>query len=63
MDIILYHFRSIILYFSIDQLLGGGIRCGEVTELFGPAGVGKTQAGHILLIYRDMNIYQNVDCV
>ena len=28
---------------ALDALLGGGLRCGAVTEIFGGAGVGKTQ--------------------
>ena len=28
---------------ALDTLLGGGLRCGAVTEVFGGAGVGKTQ--------------------
>ncbi|RKP08229.1 P-loop containing nucleoside triphosphate hydrolase protein [Thamnocephalis sphaerospora] len=30
-------------YASVDQLLGGGLLRGQVTELYGPAGAGKTQ--------------------
>lgn len=28
---------------SLDGILGGGFRSGEVTELCGPSGAGKTQ--------------------
>lgn len=35
---------------SIDQLLGGGVALGEVTEIVGSPGVGKTQLCHQLSV-------------
>ena len=34
----------------LDQTLGGGIACGSLTELVGPAGVGKSQLCMMLSI-------------
>lgn len=30
---------------GLDEALGGGISVGALTELVGPAGIGKTQVG------------------
>ena len=32
-----------VLTFSLDELLDGGLYTGELTEIVGPAGVGKSQ--------------------
>lgn len=43
---IMYWYRVTLTYFnrfSIDALLGGGLREGQVTEIVGPSSSGKTQ--------------------
>lgn len=35
---------------SFDQLLGGGLETGAITECFGEFGSGKTQIGHLLAV-------------
>ena len=37
-----------MLYCSIDELLEGGLYSGEVTELCGAPGVGKTQVSYLI---------------
>ena len=32
-----------VFTFSLDELLDGGLYTGELTEIVGPAGVGKSQ--------------------
>ena len=40
------------MYFSVDQLLDGGLYSGEVTEIVGAAGVGKSQVScYNLFVY------------
>ena len=39
---------------ELDQILGGGVACGELTEICGPPGCGKTQlvrGTRILLLF------------
>lgn len=43
------------LAFSLDELLDGGLYTGELTEIVGAAGVGKSQVKH--------KIDLRVDCV
>ena len=33
----------LLFYFSLDELLDGGLYTGELTEIVGAAGVGKSQ--------------------
>ena len=35
---------------SLDNLLYGGIEAGVITQIYGPAGVGKTQLCHTLCV-------------
>jgi len=35
---------------EFDQLLGGGVEAGSITELFGEFGTGKTQLYHQLAV-------------
>lgn len=39
-----------MLYCSIDELLEGGLYSGEVTELCGAPGVGKTQVSKLACV-------------
>lgn len=36
-------FFFFVCVFSLDELLDGGLYTGELTEIVGPAGVGKSQ--------------------
>jgi predicted ATP-dependent serine protease len=36
-------FRLVTMCRSIDEMLGGGIRIGQITEFAGPPGIGKSQ--------------------
>lgn len=33
---------------KMDEILGGGIRLGRITELAGPASIGKTQIWYVI---------------
>ncbi|MFZ0222396.1 MAG: ATPase domain-containing protein, partial [Candidatus Nitrosopolaris sp.] len=35
---------------SLDNLLGGGIEAGVITQVYGPPGSGKTQLCHTLCV-------------
>lgn len=35
---------------DVDAMLGGGIRCGQITEIFGPPKIGKSQMCYTLSI-------------
>lgn len=43
---------------SIDHLIGGGVECGAVTEIFGENGSGKTQFSHSLAIQVQLPLEQ-----
>ena len=38
------------MYYSVDHILGGGIKVGELTELTGVPSSGKTQVGSVSLL-------------
>lgn len=52
--------RISTLYDELDDILGGGIRCGQLTELSGPAGAGKSnfcsQLGTYVLTTSDSDV-------
>jgi RAD51-like protein 2 len=47
---------------EIDQLLGGGISIGELTDIAGPPGVGKTQWGMQLAVNASLPIWAGGVC-
>jgi RAD51-like protein 2 len=36
---------------AIDDMLGGGVACGKLTEFCGVPGIGKTQMGYVTKTY------------
>ena len=44
------------IFFSLDELLDGGLYTGELTEIVGAAGVGKSQVCHNHKFPRSTNI-------
>lgn len=45
------YFVTILMYDSIDSLLGGGLRQGQLVELVGPSASGKTQVVNFLIYF------------
>ena len=45
---------------TLDKLLGGGIQLGQITELFGVPGIGKTQLWSALITSFKVTLYSNI---
>ena len=43
---------------AFDRMLGGGIECGSITEIYGENGSGKTQLGHTLCVQAQLPVDQ-----
>lgn len=53
-------FKIVLWFYSLDEILGRGLYSGEITEIFGLSGVGKSQVANLKLYLWWKIIFRNL---
>lgn len=54
----LFIYKIVLWFYSLDEILGRGLYSGEITEIFGLSGVGKSQVANLKSLFMMENKFK-----